>query len=88
MADMLAQSATSIEPMFSLALNIGGTTAANPRVVLDMPAVALGIPTMDAQQVVSTAINFTAQGYIPSATAANTTFELSKPSDLAVRYYA
>lgn len=88
MADMLAQSATSIEPMFSLALNIGGTTAANPRVVLDMPAVALGIPSMDAQQVVSTAINFTAQGYIPSATAANTTFELSKPSDLAVRYYA
>lgn len=88
MADLLAQSATTIEPMFSLALNIGGTVSTNPRVVLDMPAVSLGIPTMDAQQVVSTVINFTAQGYVPNATAANTVFDLAKPSDLAIRYYA
>lgn len=86
MADMLAQSATTIEPMFSLSLNVGGT--ANQRLILEMPAVSLGIPALDAQQVVSTTINFTAQGYIPSGTAANNAFELSKPNDLAIRYYA
>lgn len=86
MADMLATSATTIEPMFSLSLNVGGTS--NQRLILEMPAVSLGIPSLDAQQVVSAAINFTAQGYIPSGTAANNAFELSKPNDLAIRYYA
>lgn len=90
LADLLAEAATTIEPMFSLAVNIGGTitATAGPKVVLDMPAVSLGIPTIDVQQVVSTAINFTAQGYVPNATAANTVFDLTKPNDIAVRYYA
>ena len=85
--DMLAETATAIEPMFALAINIGG--AANTvKVVLDMPSVTVGIPTVDVQQVVSTSIAFTAQGYVPSATAANNTFDLAKAGDLMVRYYA
>jgi hypothetical protein len=86
LADLLTESATNIEPMFALSINIGG--ASGNRVVLEMPAITLGIPTIDVQQVVSTAINFTAQGYVPSATAANSVFDLTKPSDLAVRYFA
>ena len=86
LADLLAESATNIEPMFALSVNIGGATG--NRVVLEMPAITLGIPTIDVQQVVSTAINFTAQGYVPNATAASSVFDLTKPTDLAVRYFA
>lgn len=87
--DLLSGITTSaaIEPMFSLALTIGGASNAT-KVVLDMPAVTISVPTVDVQQVVSTTINFTAQGYTPSATAGANTFSLDKPSDLTVRYYS
>jgi hypothetical protein len=87
--DMLANitAASAIEPMFSLTLSIGGSSNAT-RVDLDLQAVNLAVPTVDVQQVISTAINFTAQGYVPSATANGNTFAVDVPSDLAVRYYA
>jgi len=89
--DMLAETANAIEPMFALSINIGGSapaTGSSNRVVLEMPSVSIGVPTVDVQQVVSTSIAFTAQGYVPNATAANNTFDLTKASDLLVRYYA
>lgn len=86
--DMLTEAATNIEPMFKLAINIGGNTASTTRVILDMPAVTIGIPSINVEQVVTVAINFTAQGFVPNATVANTVFDLTKPSDLAIRYYA
>lgn len=87
LSDLLAEATTTTEPMFSLSMNIGGTTSTNPRVVLDMSAISLGIPTIDVAQVVSTTINFTAQGYSPNAVSTSTAFDLTKASDLAVRYY-
>jgi hypothetical protein len=87
LSDLLAEATTTTEPMFSLSMNIGGVTSTNPRVIIDMPSISLGIPTIDVQQVVSTTINFTAQGYAPNVTVANTAFDLTKASDLAVRYY-
>ena len=85
--DMLAASSTTIEPMAALSIAIGGS--GNPtKVVLDMPAVTFTIPTVDVQQVVSTAINFTSAGYNPSATANGNTFDLTKTNDLLVRYYS
>jgi len=93
--DMLAAitssslSSTAIEPMFSLVLSIGGKSATAPaRVELEMQSVVLSVPTVDVQQVISTAINFTAQGYKPGATAADNTFAVDVPSDLAIRYFA
>ena len=47
--------------------------------VLEMPAVTFSIPTVDVQQVVSTAINFTAEGYTPSATGDANVFALDVP---------
>lgn len=87
--DMLANitSSTAIEPMFALTLAIGGSSNST-RVELDMQSVSLTVPTIDVQQVISTAINFTAQGYVPSATANANTFAVDVPSDLAIRYYA
>lgn len=86
LADMLAAASATIEPMAALSVNIGG--AGTVKVVLDMPATVLSIPTVDVQQVVSTAINFTAEGYVPSATAEANAYDLTKTNDFAVRYYA
>ena len=83
---MLSVASANTETMFSLAINIGGTGAGNPRVTLDMPSSTISIPTVDAQQVISTTINFTAEGSIPGAT--STVFDLTETNDIAVRYYA
>lgn len=84
LADLLAEAATNIEPMFALAIWVGGS-GSTVKVALDMPAVSMGIPSIDVQQVVSTSMNFTAQGVAPGAT---TFFDITKPTDIAVRYYA
>jgi hypothetical protein len=83
--DMLAAASASVEPMAALSVVIGGTTNAT-KVVLEMPAVTFSIPTVDVQQVVSTAINFTAEGYTPGAT--SNVFALDETNDIAVRYYS
>jgi hypothetical protein len=70
--------------MMGMTVNIGGTGAL--RVVLDMPSTVLTIPTVDVQQVVSTTINFTAEGSVPGST--NSVFDLTEENDLTVRYYS
>lgn len=70
------------ESYFAVAVNIGGTTASTPRVILNMPTCALQIPTIDVQQVVSTTINYTAQG----STAG--TYAVDATNDLDITYYA
>lgn len=87
LADMLAAASSAVEPMAALSITIGGATNAT-KVVLEMPAVTFSIPTVDVQQVVSTAINFTAEGYTPSATGDANVFALDEVNDLTVRYYA
>jgi len=85
--DMLAAASSTIEPMITLSLAIGGKSN-TVKVILDMPSATISIPTVDVQQVISTVINFTAQGSSQSATAANSTFDLAKSNDITVRYYA
>jgi hypothetical protein len=87
LADMLAEAATNVEPMFALQVNIGGKTA-TARVELDMDSTVIGIPAINVEQVVGTTINFTAQGYKASATAANNVFDIARATDLLVRYYS
>ena len=86
LADMLASANATIEPMASLAINVGG--AGTVRVTLDMPAVVLQVPGVDVQQVVSTSLNFTSEGYVPSSTADANIYDLTKTNDFAARYYA
>jgi len=87
LADMLAASSSSVEPMAAVSLSIGGSSNSN-RVVLDMPSVTFTVPTVDVQAVVSTAINFTAEGSTPSATTNANVFALDKTNDITVRYFA
>ena len=85
--DMLAAAATAIEPMFALELAIGGSGNAL-KVELQMPSASLAVPTIDAQAVISTAINFTAAASALTGTAANDAYDLTRTNDLTVRYYA
>ena len=87
LSDMLAAASSSIEPMAAITIAIGGSANAT-RVMLEMPAVTFSIPTVDVQQVVSTAINFTAEGYTPSTIAGANVFALDETNDLTVRYYS
>jgi hypothetical protein len=80
LADLLTSSTSDVNPAFEIQFEVGGLT--NPtRVEFEMPAAVLTIPTVSTEQVVSTTINFTAQG---SAAAA---FDIGAANELAVRYF-
>lgn len=86
LSDLLAAAATSagVEPKFKLEIDIGGSTSGT-RVEVEMPGCFLQIPTIDAQAVMSTTINFTAQGSdaVQGATAG---FDIENTNDVEVRY--
>lgn len=83
--NLLTNASTSIEPKFSLKLQIGGA-AAGTRVELNMPATFLQIPTVDAQAVMSTTINFTAEGGDQVQGTAGAGFDIEQPSEIEIRY--
>lgn len=84
--DMLAASATAVDPKFYVQLEVGGST--NPvRVELEMNAAMLTIPTVNVEQVVSTQINFTAQAHT-SAYTSTSDYDISNTNELLIRYYA
>lgn len=78
--DLLAGSTTDVNPAFFVQVEVGGASNAT-RVEFEMPAAVLTIPTVATEQVISTTINFTAQG---SATGA---FDIGAANELEVRYY-
>lgn len=80
--DYMLDDNTNVEPAFALTLHIGGGSTVKPRVTLTMPSVVLQIPTINTEQVVSTTINFTAQGLTGSA------FDLEAKNEISVAYYA
>lgn len=85
LANMLEAAAVTIEPMFTLSIAIGG--ASNTlKIEANIPSAVLTVPTVDVQQVVSTAINFTAQG--STGTGTGTIYDLTATNDITVKYYA
>ncbi len=85
---LLAASATSagIEPKFKLQIEIGGSNNGT-RVEIMTDGANLQIPTIDAQAVMSTTINFTAQASdtVQSATAG---YDIENTNELEVRYFS
>lgn len=79
--DLLAGSATNIDPGFSITVKIGGATG--NRVEIAMPSAVLQIPTVNTEQVVSTTINFTAQGK-----AAGAAYDIEAANEATITYYA
>jgi hypothetical protein len=80
LSDMLAGSTTDVDPAFYIQIEMGGSSNAT-RVELEMPAAVLTIPSVSTEQVISTTINFTAQGSASSA------FDIGQANELEVRYY-
>ena len=78
MNSMLTNSATAISPAFYMKISVGGT--GSTKVDFTMPGVVLTIPTVNAEQVVSTTINFTAQGTASGA------FDIGVANELAIAY--
>jgi len=83
LSDMLVGSASDVEPDFKIVLSIGGAnTAGTNRILVTLPACVLTIPAINTEQVVSSTINFTAQGYSSSA------FAIDQNNEATVTYYA
>jgi len=84
LSTLLAASSTSagIEPQYQLIIYIGGASATT-RVELEMAMAFVQIPSIDAQAVLSTTINFTAEGYANDATG----IDIENTNELEVRYY-
>ena len=79
--DLLASSSTEVEPSFAITFDMGGSS--DTYVKFRVPAAVVQIPTVNTEQVISTTINFTGQGY-------NTTsveFDIEKDNELTVEYH-
>lgn len=70
-------------PNYALNISIGGS-AQPTRVDLSMPTSSLSIPSIDVQQIVSTTINFTAQGSTTGAVGG--AFDIAQANELTVGY--
>jgi hypothetical protein len=85
LSDILLTSSSAPETKFKLQVEVGGSINAI-RVELDIPGASLTVPTIDIADVVSTSINFTAQG--SSSTLSENTYEITATNDMIVRYYS
>ena len=74
----------SPETKYKVQVEVGGASNTT-RVELLMNGCQLQVPTVEIQDVVSTTINFTAQGY--HSTGASGQYESSRTNDLQVTYY-
>lgn len=86
LADLLAAASTTagIEPKFFLQIAVGGSSNGT-RVELEIGGAFLQIPTVNAQAVMATTINFVAQG-TDSVQGANANYDIENTNDLTIRY--
>jgi len=80
-SDLIAQVNTDSDPEFYLQVEIGGASN-NVRVELEMPGVVLTIPTVNAESVITTTVNFTAQG------TGSGIFNILQDNEIKVKYFA
>jgi hypothetical protein len=86
LSSLLAASATTagVEPKFKLQVEVGGASNGT-RVEFDIDGAFLQIPTIDAQAVMSTTVNFTAQGS-DSIQTSTSGYDIENTNELEVRY--
>ena len=73
--------AVDSDPEFYLQVEIGGASS-QTKVELEMPGVVLTIPTINAESVITTTVNFTAQG-----TNANNGFDILQNNEIVLKYH-
>jgi len=87
LSDLLTGASSTTEPKYRVQLEMGG--AANAvKVELEMPAAVLQIPAVNVADVVSTTINFSAQGFVPDINATTAAADLARSNELLVRYFS
>lgn len=79
--DFLENVNTASETKYYIFMALGGSNNAN-RVELELPLAMLSVPTVSSEQVISTTINFTAQG------SNGTNYDLEQSNELTVTYIA
>lgn len=77
---LLANAATEINPSYAINIQMGGTSGTH--VDVGIPAAMLQIPTVNTEQVISTTLTFTGQGYTSTA------FDIDAANEVTVKYYA
>lgn len=85
LSDMLATASADDETKYTLEVALGGKSNLT-RVDFTMPGAMLQIPTVSSEQVISTTINFTGQGYTGSNSAGM--YDIEQSNELDIRYYA
>ena len=86
LSNMLSAASSVTEPMFNLGVQIGGASNST-RVELLMPAVSLGVPSINTEQVVSTTINFTAAPSEQTGSSTTTVYNLDNRNEVLIKYF-
>ena len=82
LSDLLAGSATTVDPKFTINVQLGGPSTNLTGVEIKLPAAMLQIPTINTEQVISTTINFTAQGFT------GTGYDITESNEATIVYRA
>ena len=82
LSDLIAGSATTVDPKFTINVQMGGPSTNPTGVEIKLPAAMLQIPTINTEQVISTTINFTAQGF------AGTSYDITESNEATIVYRA
>ena len=82
LSKLLADSTTTVDPKFTINVQLGGPSTNATGVEIKLPAAMLQIPTINTEQVISTTINFTAQGY------ASTDYDITQSNEATIVYRA
>jgi len=77
--------AAGSETKYAMQIEVGGSSNAI-RVEFEMPGVTLQVPTVDVQDIVSTTINFSAQG--TDTVLSSQTYDITANNELLLRYYS
>jgi len=80
--DMLTAASTTVDPKYTINVQMGGPTSNLTGVEFKLPAAMLQIPQINTAQVISTTINFTAQGYSGSA------YDITAQNEASIVYRA
>ena len=81
-SDLVTKVNTDSDPQFALQVEIGGRDN-QTKVELAMPAVVLTIPTVNAESVITSAINFTAQG----SNQTTKLFDILENNEIMIKYF-
>lgn len=86
LSDILNNVATAAETKYRMQLDVGGSGATTTHVELELDGASITVPTIETQQIVSTTINFNAQG--TSAVLGDNTYDITASNQIQVRYFS